>query len=257
MIPATRETFKEWCLRKLGEPVIQVNVAVEQLEDRIDEALYKYYEGHSKALEETILLYDVTEADVNRQYIQLPDNVASVTDVYSPTSGTGVGSADWAISISELYSLTSLYRYGDMSYYYMNRMHLSLLKEFFTSAITYTYSEASNRLQILGGFRTFYEQGKPLAVRVAKKISGDTETVDSNGEHIGFNIWKDRWLQQYSVALIREQWAQNLSKYQNIQLLGGVTMSAEQMEAKAKEELQKLEEELVEKWQFPPRFFVG
>ena len=65
-IPSTRATLKQYCLRNLGKPVIDINVDDDQVEDRIDEALQYFAQYHSDGIERMYLKYKVTADDVTR-----------------------------------------------------------------------------------------------------------------------------------------------------------------------------------------------
>ena len=65
-IPNTRTTLKDYCLRNLGKPVIDINVDGDQVEDRIDEALQYFAQYHVDGVERMYLKYKVTADDVTR-----------------------------------------------------------------------------------------------------------------------------------------------------------------------------------------------
>ena len=70
-LPATRQQYIDYCLRKLGDPVIEINVDEDQIQDRIDEAFLYYREYHSDASVRTFLKHLVTSDDVTNEYISL------------------------------------------------------------------------------------------------------------------------------------------------------------------------------------------
>ena len=61
--PNTRASFKEYCLRSLGKPVIDINVDEDQIEDRIDEAVQYFSQYHTDGVERMYLKYKVTAED--------------------------------------------------------------------------------------------------------------------------------------------------------------------------------------------------
>ena len=86
--PNSRATLIEYCLRRLGDPVIEINVDPDQQEDRVDEALQYYQEFHSDATMRTFLKHQVTADDVTNEYITLSDSVQFVSRMFSVDGGT-------------------------------------------------------------------------------------------------------------------------------------------------------------------------
>jgi len=256
-IPTNREEFINYCIRKLGEPVIKVNVAVEQVEDRVDEALYKFYERNYYAVEPVFMLYNISDADVNRGYIVLPSDVVGVVDVFRPIGGINFSSIEFQSFLQDIYSASSLHVFGNLSYYYMQMMNMSLLNSFFAPARQYNFNSLSNKLIVAGGLANAQNVDGALIVRGFRKLLGELpdEGHDTNVEI--HNIWKNKWLQDYATALIKRQWATNLGKYGNVQLLGGVSMNGEQLWQQADTEIEKLELQLKEEFEEPPGFIVG
>jgi tryptophan synthase beta subunit len=68
--PTSRQSLIDYCLRRLGDPVIEINVDLDQLEDRVDEALQYWQEFHSEATYRTYVSHLVGDSDVSREYIQ-------------------------------------------------------------------------------------------------------------------------------------------------------------------------------------------
>lgn len=255
MVPSNRDQFKEWCLRKLGEPVIMVNVAPEQVEDRIDEGLYHYYQTHYNGVDEATILYTLTSDDVTQGYVKLPDDTAGVIDVLTPSmDGSLTSTGGYTFNLVDMQAMSNLYQIGNLTYYYMTQAHLTLLNRFFTPDRTYGFNANSKRL-FIRGMASVSVGGQPLAIRIYRKVKIEHTDPSDTSELV--NIWGDNWLQNYCTALIKQQWAMNLSKFQNVSLIGGVTMNGEQLYQMANDELEKLKEDLEMKYQMPPSFFVG
>lgn len=279
MIPQNREDFTEYCLRKLGQPVIQVNVALEQVEDRVDEALFKFYERHYHAVEDIFIIHDITTpekildsngnevldsngdptyttgTDTEAGYIQLnKDDIIAVTNVFRPRYVGGSYSVQFDFYIQELYNMINPNNMGGgLSYYYMSQTHLALINRFFSPDRQYQYNPLTGKLIVAGGLKDADNRYGGLVIRALKKVHG--EAIDSNT--VVQNIWSNRWLQNYATALIKQQWGQNMSKYQQVQLIGGVTMNGSEIFQQASEDIVRLEEELQNAYEFPPAFFVG
>lgn len=294
--PRTREEFSSYCLRKLGEPVITVDVAVEQIEDRIDEALSMFYERNYEAVEEVFLLHDITapvgvvqedsngvaildsagaeipildtagnqilttDTDVEKGYLQLPNDIVGVTNVFRPIYAGGIagGGANFEFYVNDIYRniLPGAGGSGGLSYYYMYQSQLTLLNRYFNPEKQYDYNPLTNKLIIAGGLRNSDTQYGGLIIRGFRELHGQAETDDPAGTVI-HNIWKSRWLQNYAGALIKKQWASNYYKHQSIQLLGGVTMNGEGLMSAALAEIEQLEQELKDTYELPPSFLIG
>ena len=275
-IPTNRQDFIDYCFRKLGNPVIQVNVAMEQADDRVDEALIRFHERHYNATEEVFLLLRITEEDARRGAFNLSRDIVSVTDVFLPTPNAGLFSVEYQLQLENLFSTSLVSNYGDLTYYYMTQANITLINRMFSPVRQYTYNPITNRLVIAGGLKNTGNIAGGVVVRAYKKIYGDEEDMHvgldyetekhrevshdrSSHEHgkLVENVWGDRWLQNYTTALIKRQWGTNLSKYQSVQLLGGVQMNGAQITAEADAEIIKLEDELYNTYELPPIFIMG
>lgn len=257
-IPTDRNTFKEYCLRKLGAPVIQVNVADEQIDDRIDEALYRFYERHYNGVEEVYIIWVIGQNDIDNGYIQLGPDIVAVTDTFRPKSSSSIFSVEYQYQLSELYSFSSIYRFGDLTYYYMVQSHFDLINRFFSPDKQFQYNPHTQKFQILGGLRSSSNVDSAIVIKAYKKIHGEaSENVDSGTTEIVGNVWKEKWLQDYASALIKRQWGMNMKKYKNIQILGGINMNGDELYTEADNEVKELEKQLDLEYQFPVGFLVG
>jgi len=254
MIPTNRTEFSEHCLRRLGKPLIQINVSNSQVDDRIDDALYKFYERNFQAVEEFFLLVDVLESDYELGAIILDDDVIGVTDVFRPATNSGTYSAEYLFQLSELQQL--LGPAGGISQYYMYKSHMSLLNRFLNPENQYQFNTITKKLTIAGGLKNVDRKFGGLVVRGFKSLQGSPQDDDDSNTSI-HNIWKNRWLQQYASSLIEKQWGQNLSKYQEVALVGGVRMNGDTIIQRADQDIEKLERQLVEEYELPPSFIVG
>lgn len=88
-LPTTRAEFKQNCLRKLGAPVVEINVDDDQVDDRIDEALQYWYDYHFDGSSKTFYKYQITAQDVQNQYIDLPENIIGVVRLFDLGSALG------------------------------------------------------------------------------------------------------------------------------------------------------------------------
>lgn len=243
---SSRVDLSAWCLRKLGAPVININVAPEQIDDRIDEALQVYQEKHFDATQELWYAYKLTETDITNGYITLPDEFLSVVEIRQLTTNYSSSSDkmfdfNYQIGLNELSPFQSM----DLINYYMVVTNYELIMDILTTVPRFEYSRHLNRLVLNDNLKSI-GVGYPIVMRVYKIIDPDASSV-----------YNDRWLKQYAAALIKRQWGENLMKHGQIQMIGGITVNGESIFQQAMDEITKLEDQLNDQFQEPTDFFVG
>lgn len=247
-IPTTRQELIDYCLRKLGHPVINVSVAAEQLDDRVDEALSIFSEHHYDGSVEEWVAYTVTDTDITNGYITVPDDILVVAEII-PAKGIGSSSSSSEPQFTyEYQSVSSANQWGSFSSTSSSNFALTqMLRNDSMSNLavtpTFEFQRHGSQLRVYDSF----ESGFELAVRVYRILDPDTN----------FQVWNDRWLKLYLTALIKKQWGENTKKYSGIQLLGGVTINGEQIFNEALTDIENLETELYERYNEPTRFFMG
>lgn len=243
-IPNTRGTFSEYCLRKLGDPVIRINVAPEQVEDRIDEAIQRWQEQHYDATQETWVGYAISQDDVDNGYITIPDNflIVAETIAIDDISGGGMFSYQYQVALQNLSPFQAL----DTVNYYMNMTNIDSVYDMVNASPRLHHTRHQNRVDVFKNMNSLVE-GSIVAFRVFKAIDADIYT----------SVYNDYWLKKYATSLIKEQWGSNMKKHGEVQLLGGVTVNGQQIYDEAKNESQQLEEELESKFSLPIDFFMG
>ena len=87
--PGTRAEFKEYCLRQLGAPVLEINIAPEQCEDIIDDAIQFFHERHFDGVAQVYLNYKVTQDDIDRGKGAGQDGVSGITTTSASTTING------------------------------------------------------------------------------------------------------------------------------------------------------------------------
>lgn len=247
MAVTSRALLAEYALRKLGAPVIDINVDPDQIEDRIDEALDKYREFHSDATVRTLLKHQVTATDIANGYITLDSSVLFVKSMFSVSSsfatGRGMFSVKYQMMLNDIAFMNSYA--GDLAYYEQMQQYLSLLDTTLNGMPNISFSRRENKLYIFGDdLGTDLLEGSYIVLEVLQSITG-------NG------IWDDMWLKKYVTALIKRQWGTNLSKFDGVQLPGGVTLNGTRTYEDAIAEIEKLEEELRTTFELPVDFLVG
>ena len=243
--PTTRSAFKEYCLRRLGKPVIEINVDEDQVEDRIDDALRYYWDYHFDGTEKIYYKHLVTDTDKTNKYITVPDNVIGAVNLFN-IADPSIRSDDlfnirYQIALNDLYTLTSV----SMVPYYMVMEHLSLISEMLVGKQLMRYNRHMNRLYIDMDWNSL--SNEYLLVE-AYQIVDPTEYVD---------VWKDQWLMRYATALIKRQWGSNLTKFTGMQLPGGLTFNGEKIYNDAVAEITDLEDKMISSYSLPVMDLVG
>lgn len=245
-IPTTRQTFKEYCLRSLGYPVIEINVDDDQVEDRIDEALKYYADYHFDATEKVYYKHQVTSNDKSNKYITLPENIIGAVSIFS-IGDPAVRSDDlfnirYQIALNDLYTLTSV----SLIPYYMVMQHLAVIQELLVGKQPIRYTRHRNILHVDMDWNTI-NNGEWLLVEAYQVIDPTTYT----------DVWGDRWLARYCTALIKKQWGNNLKKYSGMQMPGGLTFNGQQIYDEASQEIKDMEEEMILNYSLPVMDMVG
>jgi hypothetical protein len=340
-IPTTRDEFKEFCLRALGSPVIQINVDDMQVDDRLDQALYKYQQFHMDAVVRTYLKHEITPStltftaaasgtfangeqlhgetsnaygfvvkpgavpganaiyafaqtspvafmntvpsstssgdkqpfqvgevvrglssnatgtlasitlgDMDNKYFPIPSSVIAVNKVFPPFDATlGVSTSDILFDPQAQFNIGMLYNFTSNSIipYVMGRQFQQLLGDTFRGRPGIRFQRHQGRLYLDINWYTNFSPRQFIVVDCYRVI----DPADST------SVWSDQWLQAYATALIKKQWAQNMSKYQGVQLPGGVTLDAKSMMLEVIDELKMLDDELKTTYQLPIDFVIG
>lgn len=246
--PTDRVSFGEYCLRNLGKPVININVAPEQVLDRIDEALQVYSEKHYDASEKEWIGYRVTIDDIANGYIRVPDDILVVDQLVGMDYivQNYAQDEDFGYRYQLVTGSFSPFRSLDPLSYYMNMTYLGLLDDLINTTPTFTYTRHMNKLFVAQNFKEF-RVGNVVAMHVHRVIDPDRNP----------HVWNDKWLKDYATALIKRQWGLNMKKHGEVQLLGGVTVNGQQYYDEAIQEIEKLEEELESTYMEPVEFFMG
>lgn len=231
--PTNLEEFKEYCLRKIGYPVIEVNVSDEQVDDRVTEAILYWQDYHFDGMQHVYLKHQVTQEDIDNKYIVIPDNIVGVVRIFdfsdSIASGTGMFNVQYQFVMNNIHDITSY----NVQHYFMAMSHLEMIQDILVGKPIIRYNRHMNRVYIDRDLNQI-GVGNYVIVEAYASIDGD-EYPD---------MWSDRWLQNYATALIREQWGRNITKFDGVQLMGGVSFNGQQILSEAKEERMKLEEEV-------------
>lgn len=248
--PRTRQEFKDYCLRALGAPVIEINVDDAQVEDRIDQALQYFADWNSNGAQRTYYKYQVTEQDKTNQYVDtfsIDPNLLTVSRVFQVGFNLQINNifnVRYQMALNDFYGL----RTGQMNlnYFVSTMQYIEMLQQLLDPEKQIRFNKYNNKLHIDMNWQDFLT-GQYLL------IEGYT-IVDPE---VYSEAWNDPMLKKYATALIKMQWGANLSKYEGIPLPGNITFNGQRIYQEAMEEMSKIEEDVLLKYQEPPEFITG
>jgi len=246
--PTSRQTLIDYCLRRLGSPVIEINVDTDQVEDRVDDAVALYREYHDDATVRIFLKHQVTQTDIDNGYIPISADIPFIRRVLplNPTySNVNMFDVRYQLMLNSLGDFMQFA--GGMSYYYQLEQYLDFLDNLLTGQPITTFSRNQNRLYLHGNFEDKDVLKDQYIIAECFQLVDDTT----------YNIWDDIFLRDYTTQCIKQQWGANLIKFEGMQLPGGVTMNGRQLYDDATAEMQRLEEKLRLEHEMPVDFFMG
>ena len=248
--PTSRDTLIDYCKRQLGDPVLEINVDEDQVEDRIDEALQYYQEYHSDATIRTYLKHLVTADDVTNEYISIASDILYVSRLF-PVSSSFNSSFNffdikYQMMLNDIADLQNFA--GDLAYYEQMQQYLSILDMKLNGHPQTTFARHQDRLYIHGEFKNKdIKEGEYIVAEVYTILDPDSHTT----------IYNDLWLKEYATALIKRQWGMNLLKFDGVQLPGGVLLNGRQLYDDATADIDRLRERIRSEFELPADFFMG
>ena len=272
--PSTRAEFTDYCLRKLGAPVLEINVDDNQVDDLIDDAIQFYQEYHYDGVEKMYLKHQITEDEITRfttsnqntiagddtpapvttdtweerdNYLQVPDHVIGISKVFGLSSSSIRGNLfgiEYRLFLNDLYSFGSV----DLLNYYMVKQYLETIDMVINSGslVGFRFNKRQDRLYI-DVDPTFLDAGDYLIIECHRAL----DPAEFN------QVWNDSFIKKYATALIKRQWGQNMIKFNNVQLPGGITMNGRQLYEDGNMEVLALEEKMMSHYQLPPLDMIG
>jgi hypothetical protein len=265
--PASREQLKQYALRALGKPVIEINADDNQLEDRIDEALQYWSQFHYDGIRRSYLKYQYTQADKDRVtvnssesvtknsvttaweegqgYIIVPESVISVVNIFPFSSKGSLNLFDvrYQLRLNDLYDFSST----SVVNYDMVMRQLDFLDHILVGEKPLRYNQHDNRLYIDMDWKNDLRVGEYLVIECYRKMDPNVYT----------DVFNDIYLKRYVTALFKKQWGQNLSKFNGIAMIGGVSLNGQQIYSEALTDCTKLEDEIRSTFELNPAFLIG
>ena len=269
-IPSTKATLKTYCLRALGYGVIDINVSDDQVDDRLDEALQYFAQYHYDGIERMYLKHKITQTEIDRAktdasvtatdkvdssitadwlegkgYIPIPDTIVSVIQVFpfDDSSTNNMFDIRYQMRLNDLYDFSST----SIIQYQMTMQHIDYLSHILTGEVPIRFNQHQNRLYLDMDWSNDVSADEYIIIECYRKLDPTTWT----------DIYDDIYLKRYATTLIKRQWGANLSKFNGVQMLGGVTMNGADIFSQAQEELQRLEEQIQLSFETPIDYMVG
>ena len=253
-----RQEFKDYCLRRLGFPVIDINIDDEQIEDRIDDAMQYWQDYHFDGLQKVYYIKAVTQQDINQRYIDMRPSVTkdasnNSLNIVGVTRIFPVSDSQATINMFDLryqLRLNELYDFTSASYinYTLTMQHLRSLEILFTGEVPIRFQRHMHKLFIDWAWGASEAPvGTIVVAECYAMINPDVYNA----------VWDDRWLKRYATALIKRNWGDNLKKFQGVQLLGGVTLNGDKIYEDAVEEIKQLEQEMESNYGAPLEWFMN
>ena len=265
--PATRETLKQYALRALGKPVIEINVDDDQLEDRLDEALQYFAQYHYDGVQRAYLKYQYTQADKDRMtadstesitknsvttswkegnnFLVVPESVISVINIFpfSNKSNMNLFDVRYQLRLNDLYdfSSTSIINYDIVL------RHLDFLDHILVGEKPLRFNQHDNRLYIDMDWKNDLAVGEFIVIEAYRKMDPETHT----------DVYNDIYLKRYVTSLFKKQWGANLSKFDGVAKIGGVTLNGRQIYSEALQDIEKLETEIRSTFELNPAMIMG
>ena len=278
--PTTQAELLEYCKRQLGAPVLEINVADEQLEDLFDDALQFFQERHFDGVERTYLKYQITQDDIDRgrgrgasnvsgivtttetpssavglttqfsfeedsNYLQIPESVIGIEKIFKFDSNSisgGMFSIKYQLFLNDLYYFSSV----DLLGYSMTKSYLEDIDHLLTTDKQVRFNKRQGRLY--------------LDIDWGDQTAGDYIVIDCHRamDPTSFSrVYNDSFLKKYLTALIKRQWGQNLIKFKGTKLPGGIELNGRELYDDAQRELDTIRQEMRASYEMPPLDFIG
>lgn len=241
-LPKTRAEFRDWCLREVGFPVVEMEIDDQQVEDKIDYALSYYMDYHFSGIELVYLKHKVEQVEIDQGYIELSDLIQGVNGVWEIGAwmSNGMFGVKYQFALNDFFNLSST----SLIPYQTAMRHMELISEFFSSRPGIQFNRNMNKLYITG--TNYLEAGQYLIIECYRALDPDVYS----------DVWKDKWLLKYTSALIKRQIGEHLMKM-NIQLPGNVTYNGEKIWQLANDEIEKLEDSMISDNSWPVMDQIG
>ena len=278
--PSTRQELIDYCLRRLGAPVLEINVDDDQIDDLVDDALQYFQERHFDGVERMYLKYQITQSDLDRgrakningvgivttsatstsiagygtttsnfyetsNFIQIPDSVIGIEKIFrfdtSAISG-GMFSIKYQLFLNDLYNFNSV----ELLQYAMVKSYLEDIDFLLTTDKQIRFNKRQNRLYLDIDWKS-QSVGDFLVIDCYRILNPSDYTA----------VYNDSFVKKYLTALIKRQWGQNLIKFRGVKLPGGIELNGGEISQQAESELADIKARMMSEYELPPLDFIG
>jgi hypothetical protein len=238
-VPTTKTEFKEFCLRQLGKPVINIEVDDTQVDDCIDLALSYFADYHFDGTEKTYLKHQITSTDITNKYITIAENIIGVVRIFPISGATSTSNI---FDIRNQIVLNEILNMADYSLapYVMTMTNIAMIEQVLIGQTPIRYQRHTNKLYIDTDWSRLSE-GQFIVAEAYGLIDPEVYT----------DVWKDRWLTNYTVALIKRQWGNNLKKYSGMEMPGGTKFNGQIIYDEAEQTIESLEAKMHTSFSLP------
>ena len=279
--PASRTDLVNYCKRQLGAPVLEINIADEQVDDLVDDALQIFHERDYDGLTQTFLKYKITQEDIDRgrarggtnnaagittttgtativgtavtfsfeensNYLQVPPEVLGVNKIFkfdgSNTVTNNMFSVKYQLFLNDIYYWGST----EILTYAMTKRYLEDIDFALSTEKMIRFNQRSDRLYLDIDWGSMSVDDY-IIIDCYRLIDPDTHT----------RVWNDSFLKRYLTALMKRQWGQNLIKFQGVKLPGGIELNGRQIYDDAEKELAIIREQMSNTYELPPYDMIG
>ena len=277
--PSSREGLIDYAKRQLGFPVLEINVADEQFQDLLDDAIQIYQERHYDGIARMYLKYKITQDDIDRgqarggdstlgittttttstvglsttfdleennNYIQMPPSVIGVNNIFKVRSDTvydGLFNIRYQLFLNDLYAFGSI----DLLQYSMVQTKLEDITFLLNPNVRYRFNIRQDRLYIDIDWGAAVNVGDYLVIDCFRILDPDDFT----------KVYNDQFLKRYFTALCKKQWGMNLIKFQGVQLPGGIQLNGRQIYDDGVKELDEIRAKMSSDYEMPPLDMIG
>ena len=287
--PATRQQLIDYCFRKLGAPVLEINVDDDQVDDLVDDAIQLYNERHFDGVERMYLKYEITQGDIDRGLgVEVPGEttvngttgvgIVTTTSTSTNISGYGTTSTNWyensnflqipdsVVGVNKIFKFDTSSISGSM-FSIKYQLFLNDLY-YFNSVELLQYSMTKTRLEDIDFLLTpeaqvrFNQRQDRLYMDIdwGAQTAGNFLVLDCHRalDPETFNqVYNDYFVKLYLTALIKRQWGQNLIKFRGVKLPGGLELNGREIYDDAERELERIKEKMMLEFEIPPLDFIG
>lgn len=238
MIPKNRDELVRRMLEDLGEPVIKVNLAKEQLENAVDDAIDFWQLWHHESQDHTFLRVEITQEMLDNNAVKLPDSVFAVLQIVNPGAGSG-GAVSW---MSYEFEMTRDAMFdtmkqsgGGLSSYVMTKQKLADMQHLLIKPLPFDYRYHKRELTVFGNLSDYYSVGSYMLIEVMGFLYKSSH-----------NIWGDQALRKLATAYAKKYWGQNLIKFAGVALPGGTMLNGSEIYQQAMQDIEKAEQHITD-----------